>query len=1514
MRKTYLCLMWAVLLAMLGVPLQANATKSLKVNSSGTKMIAPEGTIIYAQSGNVIKGLAFEVSLTNNGDEDLVPGDENFSLTLQVRYTNIDLLTQPITETIAAGETKVVTVYWGGDEGVDLSVLPEANMQNGKVVYYNNPNVAFSVRENIKRTMVSSVTPVVQICLDTAQFELLPETGTALVTTPTNFSIVGPGESRTVNFRIHSAASRPLTVTALTLPEGYTTTQTFPVTIQSGATAPSIDDTYLTIPITLNPDAPGVYHGDMTFSVEGTDETYSYALTGAKRGEDTYFTGFETQPDGWIFGNNIEITERSSAMATETDTKMLHHKTSGLDYITKAITPKLSFREGDKLVFDARCANSYGNGFPTVKVYYSTDRVNWTTAGTRIYVNNTSTYHEDWTDLFDNISPYPFRQYVTTIPEGQYYVAFEMGYASIDNVAGGKLVEVDYDVFNLSSSAPASMMVNKSGVFAASFKNISGLKGISQDEYEVSFWVNGQKVQESETIDWAPGATHDFEFMYVPHAAGELTAYILFKAGEFELKTQEITVPVTEEVLVAETTLGTPMKMSSANAKAPFYFYYRNATTDIIFPEDYLAKYGITPGTIIKGMSLIGYSQSKKTLNCEIIVKMAPTDATTVATSDPRFDLSDVEPVYTQSGIDLAGGTMAAPIKIIDFTFPKPYTYQGGNLLLQSFNVGATTDVNTYYQYTEELKDNARLRYNDNPNTYETANYNKLSNVPVITFALEVSPGTLTGIVTHNEQPVEGATITLEGPGDVLYTATTDGEGRYNMTVFQTEKEYSMSVTAPSLVTWRSAEPISFEVNDKVADVAMHEYAVISGNVSNIIDGVVKDAVVTYSCGEYTASSVTDEEGNYTLNVYEFAPEATLGVDANAYAYTSRTLDMSAPEDITENFELAAFSNNRDYTITINVQSVVDVKLSELPFTLKSVRFNETYPAKETVLNADGSCTINVYGGPQQLVIKTVGTELTTVDFNVNRDRTLDVLLGEDVQNPKDVKLHIIHDAMTGKNDLLVTWNPDAAATAKPVQRIPARSAANPYEKFIITFDGNKIAETEAYEYLIEGVSGGSHLVTVTAKYATTQSDAVSANAEITNDGYVPVVFTVTNNADANLDGNVINLRGEDGIYNVPIKDARAMIGFLPKGKYEISLNTYGFEPFNAESDLFAPEFVDITLVEHISKPYNLTATAIEREDGLTFDVKADWNQVFGMSDSFEGYEPFATGSFGDWKTIDLNTEPSYPMMWGSKLVTFSGSSQPSDLVSVPPVVFNPAGTTPSMESEPSVAAFDGVQSIIFQGPQSAAADKWLISPVTEVKASYVCSFAAKAYTDYEESLEVCVSTTGDAPEDFKVIETIKPSYEGWNVYSFSLSEYVGREVRIALHCTSLDGFMLQVDDFKISDPTSEQAVDMGNVLRYELSLADLTDSTTETSHTFTSVPGGNHTLAVKAIYASGASEQATYPLNMVSGIDGVGAGTLTGDVTTPEGVVILRDVTIEQVRKLDKGIYIFRGQKVVVK
>lgn len=200
-------------------------------------------------------------------------------------------------------------------------------------------------------------------------------------------------------------------------------------------------------------------------------------------------------------------------------------------------------------------------------------------------------------------------------------------------------------------------------------------------------------------------------------------------------------------------------------------------------------------------------------------------------------------------------------------------------------------------------------------------------------------------------------------------------------------------------------------------------------------------------------------------------------------------------------------------------------------------------------------------------------------------------------------------------------------------------------------------------------------------------------------------------------------------------------------------------------------------------------------------------------------------------------------------------------------MVFNPWKTKPAMmPTDAAIAAPTGEKTVIFFSAQQATNDKWLISPLLDIHENYKLSVTAKAYSSmYPESMEFCVSEGGDQPADFTVLSKVsKLAAEQWNIYETELAQFNGQSIRLAVHYTSYDAFLAQIDDFTVGPQDGQgEIVDYGNVVRYDILLdGEKIGESTDAQFTLPVLSGGSHVVGIRAIYKNGQSELAEYTIN----------------------------------------------------
>lgn len=1582
----------------------------------GDVEVSPSEGALYANDENRITNLSYVINLTNSGDIDLNPGDEGFSVTL-VHSSGTDLQTIDVTTPIAAGESALVTFNW------DFSVDP--------IVKEDEPKVwsRLNVRENVSSTQ-KNILPWRDIYKSSVNFALVGESSNTEISETLNFGFVT--EPTTMDLRIRATGTKDLTVSSIDTPEGFSVEPATPFTIPGLATATTSGDCFKTIKLTFSPTTSGVKAGNIRINVEGA-ESKEYAVSGAYVGENSFYEGFdgeggdEYEPKGWVLSSHWSLKWKNTS---ETDHYVLAHGSADMPNFDFAISPKLRFNGTEAMTFETA---KRGND-SRLEVYYSPDRLNWTILKT-ITVNG-----DEGSEKFPATREALDSYVLSGIPEGEWYIGFKGLYVFLNNVFGGEAVSVEHDAIITGSEFPSKSTVNVPYTASVTVKNLTE-NTEAADAYTVRLMSGDKVLAEAETTELASLSEQTFGLSYTPHEPGEVELRIAVSLYGIELSTVPVTVTVNPESSSDIVQVGT---VTGSNSNIPLRTNYYNSESQSIYTEDYLAKYGITPGTKITGLTYDAKSSYQQDINTKLTIWMQKTEDTTIEPGNP-YDLSEVTPVFCDESYIMSIVISNEYYELINATFASGFVYEGGNLLI-SVRSEADSWKGCDFEIDSELKNNTIYHYNDDNSKFLTSTWYLQTGVPVVKFMVYSEPATLQGTVTDsNGNPVANTEVRLSA-GEVIYTATTDESGAYSMEIFQ--------------------------------------------------------AGLTY----------------------------TLTVDNSSYPFYTKEVSF-ADGNADGNIVLPEFSTEREYELTVKVTSSTDESLEGKPFTLVSDRFSVTYPASETVLDAAGTATLNVYGGQHTITVSHPGMKPVTETFSINKASSIELAITEDVRTPFGVSVDVVHDIFTGANNTTLVWNRDevkfhdsfedmepftidptpwsgidgdnsapivmqgsydnagslcyaqiinpmavdpiwdpisyptltakdgmqyagfpdlangkdhddwlitpsitlgdenvlrfsiksadktearftvgittagnptasdfaiisegnyisagyenwntveiplsayAGQTVKigfhcissygafisqlddvfvgrpgsqgqgKAMRVASRSAANPNEKFVIKLDGETVGETTGYEFDLGDVLPGEHTATVVATYLNAEAAPVDVNFTINADDYVKTDIAVTTNNGIIPESMTVTLAESEGgnSYTIPLSDGSASVASLPKGRYDLNLEQAFFDPYSATVDIASESTIEISLKETITAPFNVVHEEVSSEDGLV-DVMVTWNRNLGFADSFEEYSDFSTGNFGGWSTADHNSEPSYPIRLGANIVTFPGSSTPNAPVPVPPMVFNPYTTSPTMAQDAAILAPDGIKTIIFQGPQNAKADKWLISPKLTIREAYELSLVAKAYTIYPETLEFCISTSGTDKENFTVLDAIKPNNE-WTLYTLSLAEYEGQEVYLAVHCVSYDGFIVQIDNFKVGRKGGEETIAAGYVQEFDITHNDEpVGSTTDTEITLTGLSDGTHTVGIRAKYASGYSGTTVYEFELsgheVSGAmsadaataisvrGGKGEITVTGGngtevtVVNTLGVVIARVVANGTVSiPADNGVYVVVadgiGSKVVVR
>lgn len=334
------------------------------------------------------------------------------------------------------------------------------------------------------------------------------------------------------------------------------------------------------------------------------------------------------------------------------------------------------------------------------------------------------------------------------------------------------------------------------------------------------------------------------------------------------------------------------------------------------------------------------------------------------------------------------------------------------------------------------------------------------------------------------------------------------------------------------------------------------------------------------------------------------------------------------------------------------------------------------------------------------------------------------------------------------------------------------------------------------------------------------------------------------------------------------------------KSHYDVTAELDGFKTYSGKIDVSvdnAYEF-DCTLNENRVKPYNLVIDEGAYPDSRTFI----WNYPDVFFEDFESHEDFAVNSPGKigWQYIDGD---------GCETGAFSGYTWQNAGAPMAYIVFNSKATEPAMNTYfASLNPFSGDKCLMDWAAYGKANDDWIITPKLHFSKDFKFMFYAASFQNsYPETFEVAYSTTGTAPEDFTVIETVSEASEYWTQYSYDIPK---EAKHVAIHCTSDQMRVFRIDDIRYGLPEalnapvyiSRSSGTVSRMLRspsidglYEVYLdGEKVSQQDETSFVFENLKAGRHTAGVRANYTSGITEISTIEFS----VDATGISAVTGD------------------------------------
>jgi hypothetical protein len=594
----------------------------------------------------------------------------------------------------------------------------------------------------------------------------------------------------TQSFVIFNWGSAPLTVNSIELPEGFTTDTEFPLTV-AAMDESNLSASAQALTITFSAAEAGTYSGNMVITYSD-DKTFMLPISGTKLDPEKFYANFGGESNQWpagsVYQSNVSTTYVNTGDYAITSTSTTDNM---------FVTPKLTAKAGDKLLFDAKLYSSYWSE-GTVNVYAAATREEVLNAeGTRVLLFTAS-----GAEGSENLITTDYQTFEVTVPEaGDYFFGFEISNRPyVDEIYGLKAAAVGYELAIASANIPTEAMQNVAATASVNVQNF-GLADVAADAYTMTVFVNGEAVATGETValpmnhklsDAGTQIAASFRYAKV----GTFPVYVEVKAGDYTIATEPVDVVFAEE----EAAGSADMAANGTSGNVPLNLNYKNSESLTLYNAETLAGIGLNNGSKITSITYKGYKTTDaQTTSFQVYYKW--TDAQTIEqpTSAYPYAAEDAEMtmlVNEDHTWNMVGSASELDDMIVlDFS-ETPLVYEAGKSLCIYMHSYVDGYKAAYFEKSTLSNDFCYVRYQD----AATMSKNWSKETPAaIHFALAAQPTILYGVVKNSAgEPIEGATITLvSSDGDnVQYEGTTDAEGAYSIKVVQASRTYNATVSA----------------------------------------------------------------------------------------------------------------------------------------------------------------------------------------------------------------------------------------------------------------------------------------------------------------------------------------------------------------------------------------------------------------------------------------------------------------------------------------------------------------------------------------------------------------------------------------------------------------------------------------------------------------------------------------------------------------------------------------------
>lgn len=586
------------------------------------------------------------------------------------------------------------------------------------------------------------------------------------------------------------------------------------------------------------------------------DDNYPFKAGGDDYENVPIFSITFPQPIEYVAGKSLRILIQNEKAASYSDTYVEYDKTKTGQVVARYNDSSMASLDGQWFK-----DNSYGTIYYLPVLYLGIEKEPTVVSG-QVYVitkNQEVAYPENATvtlangnvmytaetDADGNYSMPVCKDKLTyeVTVEPQDYVIFPYsetlalnGTSTTKNIG----LKEAFGAYILSAEFPETGVENTPVTVKANIANYEA-EDMDETNAKVILKLDGKQVAEAEDLLIDASDNDNVTLTFNPHVSGtkELTVEVYVNGVLQHSKSGNIT--ISKEMATGDFTMDAG-ELPSYATNVPIRLWARHSYSQTLLTSDMLS--GLAAGSKITGLKLQSATSRDKTFNIDLKVWVMNTeDGEDNVKINPYSN--DLKQVYTGTLVyrkhGKVGDTPTEYENFIDIIFDEPFVYEGKNIRIAMQADNPDNDQQTYFKAlrnstTSYQKSSDSPTIAGVPCDIKDINWSSTAEkTPIFTFVVD-NASIVTGSVVNKDTqaPIANAEVKLTAnDADIVYTATTDAEGKFEVSVIQANHNFTVSASASGYKAAENAATVSANFESPL-DLGTIELEALQGAVVNI--------------------------------------------------------------------------------------------------------------------------------------------------------------------------------------------------------------------------------------------------------------------------------------------------------------------------------------------------------------------------------------------------------------------------------------------------------------------------------------------------------------------------------------------------------------------------------------------------------------------------------------------------------------------------------------------------------